>query len=181
MHVKGVAYLAREAAMVEHLGAADWKGFVDGWRAKNPAFPNTVLPVSKIEAGVFLAFHDEMVRRFFDGDDRAYWTFGEKSGQYALTQGQLKGLFKPGEARRFLNFTPNVYKSYFDGGRIEVSAAPEHVDIHISDAPPHVYFEYSVLGFAKGALEVLQAAQPTPERIRGISAGDSDVLYRFYA
>lgn len=180
MHVKGIAYLAREASMVQSHGAERWRSFIDAWRKEHPQFPATVLPISKIEADDFIALNDAMVRAFYGGDvTRAYWDFGEKSGQFALTQGQLKGLFQPGECRRFLQFTPAVYKGYFDGGEIKVIDHPQSVEIHIQHVPAHVYFEYSVLGFAKGALEVLGSPHPTPECVRGFSRGDPDIFYRF--
>lgn len=182
MNVKGIAFLAREQMMIAAHGEAAWRAFFADFAKREPALAQHVLPVSKIPADAFLRFNDALTRHFYGGDERAYWRYGEQSAAYALTRGQLKGLFKPGESQKFLHFTPAIWKGYFDEG--ELTATPhgsDAVDLRISGVPiQHVYFEYSVIGFGKGGMEVLQAARPQPECIRGFSRKDPDVLYRFF-
>jgi hypothetical protein len=181
MNVKGIAYLAREAMMIAAHGEPKWKNFLADLAKQHPVFQQKPLPISKIPGAEFLALNDAITDRFYGGDPKAYWAYGEQSGGFALTQGQLKGLFQPGEISKFLMFTPMIWKGYFDAGELAVTqTSPTAIEVRIHDVPiKHVYFEYSVIGFAQGALKALKAAHPIPERIRGFSNGDPDILYRF--
>ncbi|MFZ5441217.1 MAG: hypothetical protein ACOZQL_14505 [Myxococcota bacterium] len=177
MNVKGNAWLARAAAMEKEFGAERWAAFVATQSA--PFLKAQVLPISKIPVDDFLAVHDAMVEKLFGGDGRkAYWHFGELSARWALTN-QLRGLFAEHEGRRFLAFSPNIYKGYFDAGELVVENAPTHVDLLIRNvARHHVYFEFSIIGFAAGGLKALKVdAEPTC--LSGFSKGDAEVRYRF--
>src|SRR3954462_2949904 len=98
MNVKGMAYLGREAMVVDELGEPAWRAFLEGWRRSHPDFPTTVLRVTKLPSDLFLDLQETLVRELNAGDREAYGRDGSASGEYALTRGQLRGLFKPGEA-----------------------------------------------------------------------------------
>ena len=75
-------------------------------------------------------------------------------------------------------------------GDVLLSGTPAHsrpvqpgdvVEVAITGAPPHLYFEYTVLGFLHGALQVLDPAAERPRRVKGFSAGDATVLYEVRA
>jgi hypothetical protein len=178
MHVKGNAWLARVEAMEKSFGAARWQAFVKTVAPRVKFLATQVLPISRIPVEEFLLIHDELVKEFYAGDKQAYWRFGETSAEWALAH-QLRGLFAQNEGRRFLQFSPQIYKGYFDGGELVTEAAPAHVDLVIRGVEPrHVYFEYSIIGFASGGLRVL--GLPTePQCITGFSKGDAEVRYRF--
>ncbi len=178
MRIKGNAWLARCDAMEKSFGADAWRAFLDRHVEAFTFLRTPVMTISRIDAGEFLSLHELLVEHFFDGDTRAWWTLGVDSGVWAM-QHQLRGLFSAGENRRFLAFTPRIYRSYFDGGELEVHEAPAHVDLRIYGVPtPHVYFEYSVMGFAQGGLKMLET-ELKPECLRGFSRGDDEVRYRF--
>lgn len=180
MHVKGVAFLAREALVTAEHGAAAWKSFVDGLKQREPYFDQPVLPVSRIPVELFLPALEQITARFYGGDPETYWKFGISAAKQALTHGQLKGLFARGDERKFLAFAPNIYKSYFDGGALTMhTPTPQQVDLKISGTPHHPYFEGSVIGFARGGLEVLEAKDPIPTRVKGFGIGDDEIVYRF--
>src|SRR5262245_32568386 len=108
MNVKGMAYLAREAMVIEDLGEPAWRDFLEGWRRSHPDFPTTVLPVTRIPTELFLGLQEALVKALYRGDREAYWRHGVRSGQHAMMHGSLRGLFKPGEAgetRRLVLFT----------------------------------------------------------------------------
>lgn len=178
MHVKGNAWLARSEAMEKAFGAARWQAFVKAQSAKVGFLATQVMPISRLPVEEFLAVHDALVKEFYDGDPKAYWRFGETSAEWALTH-QLRELFAPQEARRFLQFSPTIYKGYFDGGELVTEMAPAHVELIIRGVEPrHVYFEFSIIGFAVGGLRVLGV--PTePQCLKGFSKGDAEVRYRF--
>ena len=181
MNVKGAAFLAREALMVASQGASTWRDYMAGYAEREPFFRHRITDRTLIPAEIFLAFNDDLIRRFFAGNDRTYWTFGERSAQFALAQGLLKGLFRPGDLAVWLEYTPQLWEAYYDAGHIEVQMLSEtRANMYIADVPiPHVYFEYTAVGFAEGGLKQVGARNPSPERLRGFSKGDKDVLYRF--
>ncbi len=85
-----------------------------------------------------------------------------------------------GDERKFLAFAPNIYKSYFDGGALVVdNFSATEVDLRITGTPHHPYFEGSVVGFARGGLEVIDAKTPVPRRVKGFGKGDDEIVYRF--
>lgn len=178
MHVKGTAWLARDEAMVKAFGEARWRAFLAKMQPKAPFLAAPVMPISRIPVEPFLALHDALVDEFYGGDPQAYWRFGETSAEWAL-QHQLRGLFAPGEGRRFLSFSSTIYRGYFDVGELAVETTPAHVELVIRGVePPHVYFEYSIIGFAAGGLRVL-GVPCEPECVKGFSRGDAEVRYRF--
>ncbi|MFO0594699.1 MAG: hypothetical protein U0228_05330 [Myxococcaceae bacterium] len=176
MHVKGNAWLSRAAAMEKEFGAERWKQFVTTQKASFLQAP--VMPISRIDVDEFLSVNDAMVREFYAGDEKAWWRFGEMSAQWALAN-QLRGLFAEHEGKRFLFFSPTIYKNYFDAGELVVESTPATVDLIIRNVGrTHVYFEYSIIGFAVGGLKVLKV-EAAHECIKGFSKGDDEVRYRF--
>ncbi|MFY1831731.1 hypothetical protein ACN47A_37800 [Myxococcus fulvus] len=180
MEVKGVAFLARQQMAVQAHGEQAWRDFLADIKKREPVFSLPILPVTRIPVDAFLRFNEEMVQRFYGGDQGVWWQFGVKSAEYALGQGQLKAMFSPGDFRRFLFFTPGIWKGYFTEGEMEVLPGQGSTDLHIFKVPkPHVYFELSVMGFAAGGLTFLGAKDLKHEVLKGFTRKDADVLYRF--
>jgi hypothetical protein len=70
-----------------------------------------------------------------------------------------------GEARVAVETTPAIWKSYFDAGRLEAKHEANAADIRILDVPvPHVYFEYTVLGYFRKGLALTGASGVTTQR-----------------
>ncbi|NMO14498.1 hypothetical protein HPC49_32640 [Pyxidicoccus fallax] len=180
MEVKGVAFLARQQMMAQSHGEATWKSFLTDFAKKEPFFANPIMPVTRMPVEAFLRLNEELLTRFYGGNQSAWWQFGIKSAEYALSQGQLKTMFSQGDLRRFLLFTPGIWKGYFTAGDLSVNPGQDSTDLSITNVPrPHVYFELSVMGFAHGGLNYLGAKNLSHQVIKGYTKGDKDVLYRF--
>lgn len=181
MEVKGVAFLARQMMVVQEHGEPAWRAFIQEFAQREPVFAQTVMPVTRLPVDAFLRFNEALVDRFYGGDTRIYWQFGAKSAEYALAQGQLKSVFTPGDYRRFVLFTPGIWKGYFTGGEMKARPEADYSELRITGLPrPHIYFEFSVMGFAAGGLTFLGAKKLRFEALRGISKGHKEILYRFY-
>jgi hypothetical protein len=87
-------------------------------------------------------------------------------------------LFKPSEARRFLLFAPHLYRGYFDGGDLTSTMEGDVATITITGLPRHLYFEYGLLGFIQGGLNVLTPNADWPRRVKGFSLGADLVQYQ---
>ena len=180
MDVKGVAFLARQAMAEETYGAAAWRDFLRRFAEREPVFAQPIMPVTRLPVPAFLALHEALVREFHGGDPQAYWRFGEAAGAHGLTHGRLKGLFQPGEFTRFLHFMPSSWRGYFTAGQLDVRDTPGGAELHIHGVPhPHLYFEYSIMGFVKAGLTTLGAKRVELEPLAGYSRGDPEVRYRF--
>lgn len=180
MEVKGVAFLARQQMMVQAHGEAAWKAFLTEFAAKEPFFATPIMPVTRMPVDAFLRLNEDLLARFYGGNKEAWWQFGVKSAEYALGQGQLKTMFSQGDLRRFLLFTPGIWKGYFTEGDLSVHPGQGYTDLSITNVPkPHVYFELSVMGFAFGGLTYLGAKNLARQVLKGYTKGDREVLYRF--
>lgn len=181
MNVRGVAFLARKALLVREHGEPTWRDFLSDYARRDPFFAEPVTAVTSIPAEKFLAFNDALVARFQGGDVQAYWRLGEQSAEWALTEGQNKNLFQPGEYRRFLFAGSAIYSSYFDQGAYKTTTGAGYTDVTIRDVPiHHAYFELSVMGYLKRGLELLGAKGVRYERLSGFTRGDDFVHYRFW-
>jgi hypothetical protein len=180
MEIKGTAFLSRQAAVVADNGEAAWRAFLAEYAKRDAVFTKPVLPVSWLPVESFLGFSEALLARFYKDDPMAYWTFGEKGVEHALTRGQLKVMFSQADYRRFLLFFPGVWKSYFNAGDAQVESSDEHTDLRITGVSrPHLYFEYITMGFMKRGLELLGAKAVRSERLKGFSKGDAECLYRY--
>ena len=50
----------------------------------------------------------------------------------------------------------------------------------MTGTPQHLYFELAVMGFATGALRILKAPRPEPEKLKSFSQGHDEVVYRYF-
>ncbi|QRN97775.1 hypothetical protein JRI60_01420 [Archangium violaceum] len=180
MDVKGVAFLARQAQAEQTFGVERWRAFLAEQAKRDPLFAQPVLPVTRIPADAFLRLNDALTRQFYAGDPQAYWKYGVKSAEYALSLGQLKAIFSKGEHRRFALFTPGIWKGYFTAGDLTAQINGNVAELRITGVPrPHIYFELSVMGFASGGIAYLSGMEISHEVLKGFSRGDPEVVYRF--
>ncbi len=179
MNVKGVAFLARQSMLMARLGEDNWRNFVREYALGEPFFKQPVMPVTQIPAEIFLAFNDAVVERFFGNDAQAYWAFGGGSGEYALREGPLKNIYGPGDLKRFVLFTPSIWKGYYTAGELTASVDGDFANVHTRSPVPHVYFEYTAMGFVKAGLEMLGSKPVEYKVIKGYSRGDPESHYRF--
>jgi hypothetical protein len=181
MEVKGVAFLARQVLMVQSHGEQAWRDFLKEYAKKDPLYAQPVMPVTRLPVDSFLRLNDAIVQRFYGGDQKVYWQFGVKSAEYAMSQGQLRSMFSPGDVRRFMLFTPGIWKGYFTEGEMQVRPEERYTEVRlVNTLRPHVYFELSVMGFVAGGLAFLGTKNVQYEALKGFTKGNPDVLYRFY-
>jgi serine/threonine protein kinase len=178
MKVKATQLLSRRSMLVERLTEPVYEQFLVDIAKEVPFFQKTLLPSTQIPVADFLRFNDALIERFFNGDRRIYWTFGEQSGEWLSKNGPYVNQFKRGDFKRFWAILPAFWKTFYSEGETHVSGDGKQLDIVIDSPVEHVYFEYSVLGFVKRGLEVL-GARVRVDRIKGFSSGDREIHYRF--
>jgi hypothetical protein len=183
MQVKGTAFLARRALLEKDVGAAKVRPFLDRFCAAHPGFPSPVLPTSLISIETFLELNDAIVHELYGGDEASYWRFGRMSGEWALTEGPYRRIREEKSLPEFAASAPALYRNYFTEGRARSVLEPGGaIQLWIEDIRPrfhHVYFEYAIVGYFERGLELVSGKPVKKRRIRGFSAGDESVHYRY--
>ena len=182
MEAKGTFFVGRKQYLVAQFGEAAWTGFVAHMATLEPLFEVPVLATDLVPIPIYLRFQEEMLKRFFQGNDQAYWKIGEHAGEWALTEGPYKHFRQnPREFSSFIEKSlPRVWSNYFTRGELKTSASGLVVEGELSGLPIwHVTFEYSTMGFLRRAIELAGFSIKTQHRLKGISAGDKLIHYRY--
>ena len=180
MEVKGVAFIAREQFVKAVFGARIWDDLMTEVCAKHPSFKDLIFPSTLINVREFLDFNDMLVEKLYEGDDTTYWKFGEKSAEWALTEGPYHKFLDNKQPGQFIMTLPLIWSIYFTAGKAQVTIVNENEFeiLVVQVSIPHVYFEYLTLGYAKRGLELAGAKTVNMTAVRGFSKGDKDILYR---
>lgn len=182
MDVKGTFFVGRKAFITQQYGEERWARFIAALGEREPIFTHPILVTTLVPVEAYLVFQDELIREFFAGRDEAFWTIGEKSAEWALTEGPYKN-FKnnPRSLKKFVEqLLPLIWSAYYTEGRLDSELDEDGtVHIRIVELPvPHVSFEYAVIGWARRAFQLLGMRGVAAQRIRGMSAGDGDIYYQ---
>jgi len=180
MNIKGTAFIARRSMLVGRIGQEAWDKFFAEVQNEIPCFVEPVVASSKIPIEDFLKFNELAVAQFFQGNPRIYWTFGEKSAEWALSEGPYKSFFQSRDVRSFIGASPALWKAYYDEGDFSGYVDEGVVDLFLKKVPvKHVHFEFTVMGYAKRGLELIGTTVTKYEALKGYSLGDDEVHYRF--
>ncbi len=183
MEVKGTAFLARKAMLIQEIGEQRYATFIAAYALEDPFFAHAILATTTIPIEKFIAFNDAMVRDLYGGDTMSYLRFGEKSAEWALTVGPYKNLRESKSLEKFAEMGRLLYQNYFSNGRAETWIVSDNkVELRIVGVPAeyrHVYFEYAIVAYFKRGLELVGAKKVTMRRLSGFSVGDAEVHYEY--
>jgi DNA-binding CsgD family transcriptional regulator len=171
VNVCGISVLARKRIVVRRFGADAWTRFYGDIAATHPEFRSFISADSFVPLPAYLAFHDELMRRFFKEDEVSYLEIGRESSRWALTEGPLKAFLEGRDLPGFVASLPRLHKLYFDGAATwsEASLGESSVDFKVFDLPHwHPYFEHFIVGYIAEALEQFCA---NPIRAVRLSSG----------
>ena len=177
MKVRGVTVLTRKAIVTREFGADAWAGFFRDIAAAHPVFAAPVTASSLIPATSYLAFHDELVRRFCGEGEAAHHELGKRSAQWALGDGPYKAFMDKADIGELVASFPKLWDMYFADttSRSEATFDGTTIDFKAFDLPqPHPYFETFIVGYMKEVLELYCANPITASRVHG---GGNDYHY----
>ena len=180
MKIKGTAFLGRKVYLIKAFGPETWENILNEAAEEIPFFKREVLPITLIEADDFLKFNDFVVAKLYQGDKSVYWTFGDESAKWALTEGPLKAFVSSKKIEMFIGTVPHMWKSYYTEGEASVREVEKNqFDVQISGVETrHIYYEYTTYGFLRTGLLLAGASDVKLDCVRGFSRGDTDALYR---
>ncbi|MFX1389952.1 MAG: hypothetical protein ACFE9Z_07825 [Promethearchaeota archaeon] len=159
MNVKGIAFIHAKEAHEEGLGKEQWDKFFQKFKKDYPGFPDDVLASSNIPIDLYLSFMTELIKEFYNGDERVYWRFGSGAARSSLAEGGYFDVFTKHQKspEKFIKFVlARIWNSYFDMGRQEFLLEGNILHARLLDLPKyHPYFELVSMGYIKGALDVI--------------------------
>lgn len=182
MKVVGTTVLARRALIVRQFGAEAWRSFFADASRLHACFQAPITEDSRLPADALLRFHDELVRRFYHGDERVYFAMGEDSAVWTLGIGPYRDLLPKFTIESLSSMFPRLWQLYFTEttSRCEVTFDGVGVDVRTFELPvSHPYFESLVFGYFKGALELICANPAQAERQPTDGGHDHHYRYTF--
>jgi hypothetical protein len=173
MTVKGSAFLARKFLLEKEFGdlhgSARARSMFEEVVAAVPSLPAQILATTPIPMGAYLQFQDELLRRHFKNDPRAFFRFGEASAEWSLTNGPYRRLVADRDLVSLAAQGAVFYRNYYDTGFSVTAFEGDHVSQRLQGIPApfhHVFLEYAT------------AVPIRLERVRGFSVRDPDIHYR---
>lgn len=180
MMVKATGLLARKRMVAGEFGADEWARFFEDFARKEPFFRRVLLATTLIPVEIYVKINEALIQKFYGGDSQAHWRFGEKSAEWAFEEGPYKTIFFSGDFKRFLADVPAIFKTYYTEGEARIRHHENVLDVWLDSIPfPHVYFEYTVMGYIKRGLQLTGARGLVFTAVRAFSLGHPDVHYRF--
>ncbi|MGE5473097.1 MAG: hypothetical protein ACM3UU_02620 [Ignavibacteriales bacterium] len=175
MQVKGTAFISRRDETIKKFGQDAWDKFIEDVSKKIPFFSNSILTTTLIPLSDFLKLQDEFLKTFHNGNEKAFWEMGEASAQFSLTEGPYKPYLSSGNINEFITSKlPLVFKAYYvDCGKFEATIEGNKCTLKGVEIPvPHIYFEYTVVGYFKRATELIGAKLSQLKKVKSIVEGD---------
>lgn len=162
MNVCGLSILTRKTLVTRQFGVEAWASFYREVASKHTCFRSLITAESQVPLEAFLAFHDELMRRFFKQDDASYLKLGRSACRSAVRDGPLKELVSGNDLGSVVESLPKFHGTYFKEAATwsEANLTARGVEFRVFDLPQaHPYFEHFIVGYIAEVLE-LNCANP---------------------
>jgi DNA-binding CsgD family transcriptional regulator len=166
--VSGTSILTRKALVSREFGTEAWRVFFRDMALIHPFFRRPITGSTQVPVPEFLAFHDELVRRFYGERPAALFELGAESARWALVDGPLKDFVQDAEIHALVATFPKLWHRYFaeTDSRSDATLTDSGVEFSVRDLPAwHAYFEHFVVGYMKEMLELYCANPVTAQRL----------------
>jgi DNA-binding CsgD family transcriptional regulator len=176
--VRGITVLTRKMIVTRRFGAEAWARLYRDVAAAHHCFRSLVTTDSLLPLPAYLAFHDELVRRFFADDEQSHLQLGRESARWALVDGPFKTFMQTRGLAGFVASFPELWRLYFaeTTSWSEATLSGDQVEFKAFGLPQwHPYFEHFIVGYMSEVLELFCANPMAATRIRG--GGGMDYHY----
>jgi DNA-binding CsgD family transcriptional regulator len=135
-------------------------------------FRSFITAETPIPLHAYLAFHDELIRRFYSDDEAAHFRLGRESASWALAERAHKSALRQRATsmRGIVALLPELWRSYFLGttSKAEAVFASNAIDFRAKGLPLwHPYLENFVVGYVTEVLEMFCASPVCATRVSG--------------
>lgn len=157
MQVSGTTILTRKTLVTRKFGSDAWQGFFRDMALSHPCFRRPITAQSRIPLEDFLAFHDELVGRFYPNGRDDLFVLGAESARWALIDGPLKDFVRDPGIDTVVESFPRLWQRYFaeTESRSEARLVEAGVEFRVHNLPAwHPYFEHFVIGYMREMLEI---------------------------
>jgi DNA-binding CsgD family transcriptional regulator len=168
--VSGTVILTRKALVTSRYGAEAWHGLFRDMALNHACFRRPITANSTVPLAEFLAFHDELARRFCAGGRDSLSKLGAEAARFAHLGGPLGEFVVDTDITSLVSTIPGLWPRYFPetDSRFEAALTDAGVELEVRDLPAwHPYFEYLVVGYIKELLELYCANPITSRRVTG--------------
>jgi len=180
MNVRGLTILTRKVIVTRSFGTDAWLQLYRDIARSRPSFRSLITQDTLVPLPDYLAFHDELVRRFYSDDVASHAALGRESARWALVDGPCKAFLDHKDLAGFVEAFPAFWKTYFSdtSSHSEASLNGDSVEFKTLDLPQwHPYFEHFVMGYMTEALEMFCANPIGATRLRGGQKGYHYLLH----
>jgi DNA-binding CsgD family transcriptional regulator len=171
MKVSGTVLLTRKVLVTQRFGADAWHGLFRDTARSHASFRQPITMTSMIPLPEFLAFHDELVHRFYPDRRQALLDLGAEVGRWVHTEGPLSAFVPNADITSIVEAMPKLWLRYFaeTDSSAEAILRDAGIEFRVRDLPAwHPYFEYLVIGYQRELLELYCA---NPVSAHRLSAG----------
>jgi DNA-binding CsgD family transcriptional regulator len=170
MYVCGIPILTRKALVTRQFGSDAWAQFFRDVASTHQCFRSLITADTLVPLPAFLAFHDELMRRFFKDDDVSHVKLGRDSCRWALGDGPLKTLLDGQGFGGVVASLPDFHRIFFKHATTwsEATLVGNGVEFKVHELPQwHPYFEHLIVGYIAQVVEMHCANPIYPIRLRG--------------
>jgi len=170
MNVSGISLLTRKTLVTRRFGSDAWGQLYRDVAGSHRCFRSFITADTLVPLPSYLAFHDELMRRFFGEDDVAHQQLGRASSRWAVGDGPLKRLLDGQDLGGVVAALPKIHKLYFKEATTwsEAALVGDGVEFKVFDLPGwHPYFEHFIVGYIAEVLEMHCANPIHPIRRSG--------------
>jgi len=171
VNVCGLSILTRKNLVARRFGADAWNQFFREMARQHACFRSLITGQSQIPLSTFLAFHDELMRRFFNEDAASYMQLGRDASRWAVSEGPLGGLLDARDFGAAVAALPKFHAAYFKEATTwsEASVTDGGVEFKVHELPAsHPYFEHFIVGYIA---EILESYCANPIRALKLDGG----------
>jgi len=174
MQLKGVILQSRKAIVTRRFGAAAWGGLFYDLASAHPCFTRPLSQTSLLPLPAFLAFHDELMRRFFRDDEESHLLLGGEAARWTMTEGSLTTFMKRRDLAGLVKAFPSLWKTFFvdAASYSEAALGEDGVHFRVHNLPEHHrYFDFLIVGYMKEILEMFCVNPIAATKVRSSRTG----------
>jgi hypothetical protein len=181
MNVKGTVYVTGKTAISALFGEDRWNAFSVRLAEKDNYFNNVIMSITPIPVDKFTFFLDELIKEYFNNDNKHYLMFGKVAAKFALSPGGHYNSYLLSKDLKYVveSVIPKLWSTYYDDGILTATLEDNVIHIKITGVPlKHIYFEYLIAGYVQKGLKMF-GKKAAEKCIRGFSKGDNDIYYQY--